>query len=367
MKSVIDEFGQTVLIDEFGVQFVEDGKRLLKCPQDFDGKYEVPEGVEALCGSSFENCMHLRGIKLPQSLKRIGDSAFKGCNNLREIDIPDTVSQLLCDAFYSCSFLRKVVLPSSTTYLPGLLFGNCSGLQEVVIPDSVQEIESTAFDNCKNLQRIVVSDAERARITRLLPEELRPLVNKPIVDTSYDWFSRRIDRMKVRDYIKAHCEWGLDRYTLRAVMLGNLNNLYVDSLRVKGISKYVTDDKADEFIALLKDELDIAEVFSTQSEVDARVAELRASHPDWTDNLVYQIIDDDYHDTPETYTVIAEVKTWLEVEDAIYEHFNIDSYDEKDRSEIHAILKKGLNINHELTILRGLYSIDVRLVAQGTH
>ena len=45
-----NNFGKRTMayIDKYGVEFSDDRKTLVKCPQDYQGYYEIPDGVRCI-------------------------------------------------------------------------------------------------------------------------------------------------------------------------------------------------------------------------------------------------------------------------------------------------------------------------------
>ena len=57
--------------DKFGVDFSEDGKTLLKCPKDFQGKYAIPDSVTEIADFAFIECIGLTSVIIPNSVTTI--------------------------------------------------------------------------------------------------------------------------------------------------------------------------------------------------------------------------------------------------------------------------------------------------------
>ena len=72
--------------NEVKVLFSEDGKTLYRfAPDNDETEYTVPEGVEIIEASAFENCDNLTKVVLPSSLVNIKEKAFYHCNNFHVI------------------------------------------------------------------------------------------------------------------------------------------------------------------------------------------------------------------------------------------------------------------------------------------
>ena len=197
-------------IDERGVKYSKDGRKLLKAPGKLSGAYSVKEGTRIICDTAFFFCGSLFEIVIPSSVTSIGDWAFSFCSSLIYISIPKSViylngnpfaewnGKLEClspnfvyeddvlfnkdksriisfrnqniesyvipscvtsigdRAFYGCSSLSEIVIPSSVTSIGDRAFYGCNSLSEIVIPSSVTSIGKGAFRGCNSLSEIVI-------------------------------------------------------------------------------------------------------------------------------------------------------------------------------------------------------------------
>ena len=89
-------------MDEWGVKYSKDGRKLLKVPQELRRGYSVKEGTRIICNNAFAGCS-LSNIAIPDSVTAIGDSAFSDCSSLSNIVIPDSVTDIGYGAFSGCS------------------------------------------------------------------------------------------------------------------------------------------------------------------------------------------------------------------------------------------------------------------------
>ena len=198
------------IVDERGVKYSKDGRKLLKVPGELSGAYSVKEGTRIICDRAFWNCRSLSEIVIPSSVTSIGDSAFFSCDSLKYIYIPKSViclngnpfagwnGKLEClspnfvyeddvlfnkdksriisfrnqniksyvipssvtsigdRAFSSCRSLSEIVISSSVTSIGDLAFSDCDSLSEIVIPSSVTSIGDLAFSDCRSLSKIVI-------------------------------------------------------------------------------------------------------------------------------------------------------------------------------------------------------------------
>ena len=143
-------------IDEWGVKYSKDGRKLLKVPKELSGAYSIKEGTRIICNKAFSFCGSLSKIIIPSSVTSIGDNAFMGCRSLLDIVIPSSVTSIGDDAFFACSSLSKIVIPSSVTSIGDDAFAGCHSLSKIVIPSSVTSIGDRAFNNCSSLKYISI-------------------------------------------------------------------------------------------------------------------------------------------------------------------------------------------------------------------
>ena len=168
----------------------------------YEGKYEIPEGIERISDWAFHYCYHITEITIPSSVTYIGQHGFSLCQALTSIVIPDKVTYIGEEAFVGCNQLTSVTLPDNVEYIgdkafddtpwytnqEGMVYiGNtlfkfngtmpenteivikegttricpqafqgCNGLISISIPNSVTEIGNNAFSNCSSLTSITI-------------------------------------------------------------------------------------------------------------------------------------------------------------------------------------------------------------------
>ena len=114
-----------VFVDEWGVKYSKDRRKLLKASRELGGVYSVKEGTRIICDRAFSSCCSLSEIVIPSSVTSIGDSAFDTCSSLSEIVIPSSVTSIGERAFSSCTSLKYISIPKSVICLNGNPFANC--------------------------------------------------------------------------------------------------------------------------------------------------------------------------------------------------------------------------------------------------
>ena len=155
-----DEELKEAFVDEWGVKYSKDGRKLLKAPKKLDGIYSIRKGTKIICDEAFSDkfigCLFLKSLVLPDSVTNIGDYAFRGCKSLKSLVIPDSVTSIGDHAFEDCESLKSLVIPDSVTSIGERAFIGCESLKSLVIPDSVTSIGRRAFSGCDSLKSLVI-------------------------------------------------------------------------------------------------------------------------------------------------------------------------------------------------------------------
>ena len=143
-------------VDEWGVKYSKDGRKLLGVPETLSGSYSVKEGTRIICNHAFWHCNSLSDIVIPSSVTSIGDRAFHWCLSLSDFVIPASVTSIGDWAFEHCRSLPEIVIPASVTSIGSGAFSFCRSLSDIVIPDSVTSIGNGAFNYCSSLKYISI-------------------------------------------------------------------------------------------------------------------------------------------------------------------------------------------------------------------
>ena len=145
-----EEERKEALVDEWGVKYSKDGRKLLKAPYELNGIYSIKEGVRIICNNAFFCCRSLTDIVIPDSVTSIGDKAFYRCSSLTSFVIPNGVTRIGNGAFLGCSSLKEVAIPDSVTSIGDGAFASCRSLSNIVIHDGVTSIGDGAFWGCSS-------------------------------------------------------------------------------------------------------------------------------------------------------------------------------------------------------------------------
>lgn len=116
---------------------------------------ELPETIQTIKYSAFENCASLESINFPQGLKNIERYAFYKSTSLTSVELPEGLETIGDSAFGDCESLETINIPSTITYLGS--FSGCKNLKsKIVIPSAITEIHSYMFLECNSLTDIEI-------------------------------------------------------------------------------------------------------------------------------------------------------------------------------------------------------------------
>ena len=132
-------------IDDRGVKYSRDGRKLLKSPTTLSGTYSIKKTTEIICDRAFSFRSNLTCVCIPNSVKSIGECAFAGCSLLSSIDIPNSVKSIGDWAFAACYPLSNIDIPNSVKSIGNNAFAGCLSLKYISIPESVICLKGNPF------------------------------------------------------------------------------------------------------------------------------------------------------------------------------------------------------------------------------
>ena len=190
--------------DKYGVEFSDDHKTLIRCPEDFEGEYRVPDIVTKIRSNAFKNCAGLTSVIFPagfvgsDSLFAFGFEEddygiFRGCYKLQSINIiegnskycsidgvlyscdkttlieypkgkagmyiiPDFVTRISKGAFCNCKELTSIRIPASVSLISGDAFKGCSLLHSIDFRGDIKSIKLCALNDCKKLSDFCIPE-----------------------------------------------------------------------------------------------------------------------------------------------------------------------------------------------------------------
>lgn len=156
-----------------GVVFNKECTRLIACPCNKAGAYEIPQGVLEIGNHAFENCNDLTAVTIPESVVSIEGNPFDFAQLELKLAPENPDFSLIDGVLFDKAGAKLLVypcgrpgdtyaVPEGTTEIGAFAFAGCRQLSNVTIPESVTAIESDSFWNCDNL-RLYVWDESYAQ------------------------------------------------------------------------------------------------------------------------------------------------------------------------------------------------------------
>lgn len=150
----INVFYGTPWLESLGDLVIVNG--ILLMYQGDGGDVVIPDGVTAIVGRAFFECVGLTGVTIPDSVTSIGDGAFEGCTGLTEVTIPGSGVFIGGGAFSTCTGLKSVTVSGSVTSIGTGAFWGCTSLTDVTASGSGVSIGGNAFWGCTALKRVTI-------------------------------------------------------------------------------------------------------------------------------------------------------------------------------------------------------------------
>ena len=91
---------------------------------------------------------------MPEGLESIGSTCFQECAKLEKVTIPSTVKVVEYGTFKQCVSLKEVVLSEGVETICSNAFAECVALEKVHQPYSLTQVEELAFEHCPKMQRL---------------------------------------------------------------------------------------------------------------------------------------------------------------------------------------------------------------------
>ena len=127
--------------------FIVNDKNELLLYQGNDTVVTIPENVETIEISAFQNNSTIEKVIFNENLKSISSYAFENCINLTSYEVNKNLENIGSRAFYGCTSLESVNLNNNLTTIGSSAFANCTSISgDLRVPSSVISIGSSAFD-----------------------------------------------------------------------------------------------------------------------------------------------------------------------------------------------------------------------------
>ncbi len=187
--------------DKYGVEFSDDRKTLIKCPENFSGGYVIPDNVIYISMHAFQKCKELTSINIGKGITSIGGESFEWCIKLENLEIPSNVEYIDSKAFANCTKLSIVRICNPNIYICPTAFLGCSSITHVEFTSlevNNPYLAISAFPDCENLISV------DSLMESVLVKDLREKVSSELKYMSmyYRQFNMNITQIKWAESIK---------------------------------------------------------------------------------------------------------------------------------------------------------------------
>ena len=164
--------------------FQTQGSTLVKY-RGTEERVTIPDTVEVVGESAFENNQKVQFVVIPKSVKRLDAYVFWGCNNLEEVVLGKGLTAVDESSFAGCTGLKQITIPENVQSIDAQAFAGCINLTDIYIPATVTGIAEDAFLNCDNVTIHADEGSVAAQFSQKLAEQKNrdPLVTAAPVQT----------------------------------------------------------------------------------------------------------------------------------------------------------------------------------------
>ena len=164
--------------------FQTQGSTLVKY-RGTEERVTIPDTVEVVGESAFENNQKVQFVVIPKSVKRLDAYVFWGCNNLEEVVLGKGLTAVDEYSFAGCTGLKQITIPENIQSIDAQAFAGCVNLTDIYISGTVTGIAEDAFLNCDNVTIHADEGSVAAQFAQKLAEQKNrdPLVTAAHVQT----------------------------------------------------------------------------------------------------------------------------------------------------------------------------------------
>lgn len=164
--------------------FQTQGSTLVKY-RGTEERVTIPDTVEVVGESAFENNQKVQFVVIPKSVKRLDAYVFWGCNNLEEVVLGKGLTAVDEYSFAGCTGLKQITIPENIQSIDAQAFAGCVNLTDIYIQATVTGIAEDAFLNCDNVTIHADEGSVAAQFAQKLAEQKNrdPLVTAAPVQT----------------------------------------------------------------------------------------------------------------------------------------------------------------------------------------
>mgnify|MGYP004594940009 FL=1 len=164
--------------------FQTQGSTLVKY-RGTDERVTIPDTVEVVGESAFENNQKIQFVVIPKSVKRLEAYVFWGCSNLEEVVLGKGLTAVDEYSFAGCTGLKQITIPENIQSIEAQAFAGCTNLTDIYISSSVTSIAENAFLNCEKVTIHADEGSAAAQFAQKLAEQRNqnPIVTAPPSET----------------------------------------------------------------------------------------------------------------------------------------------------------------------------------------
>ena len=150
--------------------FQTEGSTLVKY-RGTEERVTIPDTVEVVGESAFENNQKVQFVVIPKSVRRLDAYVFWGCNNLEEVVLGKGLTAINEYSFANCTGLKQITIPENVQSIEAQAFAGCTNLTDIYIPSEVTSIAEDAFLNCDNVTIHADEGSVAAQFAQRLEEQ----------------------------------------------------------------------------------------------------------------------------------------------------------------------------------------------------
>lgn len=163
----------------------------------------IPESVEVIGDSAFENCTKLRTVEFSGYFADLGLNCFKGCESLTEMYVPETYTGVISQGtFEGCTNLEAVYIEYGNQAIEPGAFKGCENLAYIYLPVSVEIVFTQDF---KELENVVVEGIAASNGGKSTAQKFADQMGFKFVADEYE---ECFDDVKAKDYYSVPVLWG---------------------------------------------------------------------------------------------------------------------------------------------------------------
>ena len=127
----------------------------------------MPSSVRKICHAAFCKCERLKKVVINEGLAVLGTEKPANCarvfcgvfdrSAVEDVRLPSTLKKIECSVFQNCEHLKNIKLPHGLEKIGLSCFRN-SAIEEVTFPASVKEVGVSAFLDCKQLKNVQLNE-----------------------------------------------------------------------------------------------------------------------------------------------------------------------------------------------------------------